>query len=251
MKILFELPQRERNKVKDILAESEILYCTPYDLSGEGKYTDGWFVITKDIYIILENGQIKEKLKISDGSEYKLVNSVGAGCLEAEFQGVEKIIARFSMTHVPRYTYIAKILDMLSKGEIPKVISDEVENTCPKCGRMFIRGTKICRNCTNKKVVLNRFFLLIKPYRLLFVASILIFSALTALSLVSPAILRHLIDEYLTKQRADARAILLLILTIGACDLVRTLLDVVKNRLMTRVGTGISRDLRKTVFAKI
>lgn len=31
----------------------------------------------------------------------------------------------------------------------------------------------------------------------------------------------------------------------------RTVLEIVKNRLMTKVGSGISRDLRKTVFAKI
>lgn len=103
----------------------------------------------------------------------------------------------------------------------------------------------------NKRVVFNRFLSLIKPHWVPMAITFPIFWVITGLSLVNPIIYRKLIDDYLMKNKADGLAIFLLIMVIGLCDLAKTILDIIKNRLMTKVGSGISRDLRKTVFSKI
>lgn len=251
MKILFDLPQKEKSIVDEIIKDDKILYCTPFDFNISGNIVDGWFLITKNKYIIIENCEIIESTDILKGKDYKLVSAVGSGMIEAEIEGEGRTILRFSMAHVPRYTYIAKILDTLSKGEQVKIISDDAENKCPKCGRSYSRGSRVCPNCMNKKVIFKRFISLVKPYKIPLLTSIALFWAITGLSLINPVIYRRLIDGYLNKNNADALGIFLLILAIGCCDILRTVLGIIKNRLMIKSGTGISKDLRKTVFAKI
>jgi ATP-binding cassette subfamily B protein len=251
MKVLYELPEKERSIINELLDGEKLLYCTPYDLSISGELADGWLIITKRNYIIIEDGKLLCNESILNGTDYKLINNVGSGAIEGSFNEEERVIVRFSMTHLPRYTLIARVLEDISKSEMPKVISDNNENNCPKCGRPYAEGTKVCHHCTNKKVIFRRFLALIKPYWLPLALSLPIFWTITGLTLINPMLFRKLIDGYLMKHKTDGFGILFIILGIGACDLARTLLDIIKNRLMTRVGSGISRDLRKTVFAKI
>lgn len=251
MKLFFNLPQKEKELLKDLIYYDDILYCAPYDLKLSGDFADGYFIITKDNYIVIEDGRIIEKEDIAAYREYKLISMVGNGAIEAKAESGDKAIVRFSMSHVSRYSYIASILSKLSHGELPKVISDEDEDKCPKCGRVYVRGSKVCRHCLNKVAVIKRFSSIIKPYKIPLVISVGLFWVLTALSLINPMIYRILIDNYLSRQNGNMFNILMLMLAIGAADLIRVIVEIIKNRLLIKVGTGISRDLRKTVFAKI
>lgn len=251
MKLLYELPEKEQALCDEVLKGDKILCCIPFDLSASGGYTDGWLIITKNIYLIIENDNLLDHRYIDSGEDYKLVNNIGNGTIEASFNGEDKILVRFSMHHLARYTYVARILDGLSKGEVHTIKSDGDENICPKCGRPLREVSKVCVHCLNKKVVFNRFLSLIKPHWVSLALTFPIFWIITGLNLINPIIYRRLIDDFLMKNKADGHAIFLLILVIGLCDLARTIFDIVKNRLMTKVGSGISRDLRKTVFSKI
>jgi ATP-binding cassette subfamily B protein len=251
MKLLFDLPKTEMEVFNETLGHEKILYCTPYDLSISGKLVDGWFVVTKDHYITIENGLLIEKVNITSKTNYKLINAVGSGMIEAEADGRDKIVVRFSMTHVPRYSYMVEILKKLSKGELPKVISDDNENKCPKCGRSYPRASKVCNHCMNKKAVVKRFLAMVKPYIKPLILAISLFWVLTGISLINPLLYRRLIDNYLSRQKSDTLGILTIILGIGLCDFSRTIIEIIKNRIMLKVGNAISRDLRKTIFEKI
>jgi len=251
MKLLFDLPKKEQLLSEKELVGEKVLYSVPYDLNIKGSYVNGWVVITKDNFIVIENEEFMQKVKINTGIDYKLVNSVGNGMLQAEFNGIEKVFVKVSMEHLPRYTFIAKILELLSKGEIPRIVSDDAENKCPKCGRVYTDGSRSCSKCTNKKAIYKRFVALIKPYRKQIAISLSLFGIITGLSIVNPVIYRKLIDGYLITKNANGLAIFLLILSIAVCDITRTLVEIFKNRLMLKVGTGIARNLRKTVFEKL
>ncbi len=246
MKLIYDLPDEINNIVKE-----KILYSTPFDINKSGENVLGWFVITNDYYYVFENLKLSEKTKISDCCNIKHVNAIGNGMLEAMINGSERIILRFTMKHATRYLYVAKILESLAKKEKPKQISDDDENYCPKCGKMYLRGSKICHNCINKKVVIKRLMSIIKPYSFRILFALMIMWVITGLNLVNPIIFRTLVDDYLTPKKTDKWAILLLIGGIGVVDLTKTVIDVFKNRMMIKVGSGISRDLRQTVYAKI
>jgi ATP-binding cassette subfamily B protein len=251
MKLLYDLPKDLRNIVSQILQGENILFCTPYDIGSQGEYIDGWLVITEKKFLAIEDGEVLQNAEIQGFKNYKLAKAVGSGMIEAETEQKDFIIVRFSMGLYPRYTYIANILEDLSRGEFPKVISDEEETFCSKCGRPFLRGSKVCHHCASKKAIFRRFSELVKPYWKRLMVTVALFWVITGLNLISPVIYRNLIDNYLMKQKVDGLGIFLLVLAIGLCDVSRTFIEIGKNRLMIKVGSGLSRDLREKVFSKI
>ncbi|MDF2699055.1 MAG: transporter [Haloplasmataceae bacterium] len=251
MKLIYDLPINVKLSLNQLLNGEEILYCTPFDLNNKGLSSDGWFVVTNAYYFVFENDDLIERTKISDCTAFTHIMAVGNGMLETTINGEDKLIIRFTMLHATRYIYISKILESLMNGETPKQISDEVENRCPKCGRMYLGGSKICHHCINKRVIVKRFTGIIKPYLFPLLCSLFIFLILTSLNLINPLIFRRLIDDYLTPRKVDGLAIVLLVLSIGLVNLTKALFDVIKNRMMVKVGAGISRDLRQSVYAKI
>jgi ATP-binding cassette, subfamily B, bacterial len=251
MKLIYDLPLEVKKVLQKELKGEPIIYCTPFDLKSSGEITEGWLVITEKQYFIIEDEKLKGREKIGNLKNYKMMGAVGSGSLEVECEGEACSIVRFSMAHVARYTYIASILNAISRGENPKTVSDDKENTCPKCGRVYMRGLRSCHYCASKKEVFKRFFAVTKPYMSFLIISMMLFWIITALNLINPAIFRILIDDYFVSKKADGTAIFLLITAIALSNIIRTILEVVKNRLMIKVGTGVSMDLRNIVFAKL
>ena len=251
MKIDYILPSEEQKIADEVLQGEKILYCTPFDLTIVGNVADGYFVITKQRYLILQNKRLLQTRLLQSGEEYTLVTAVGNGMLEAKVEGRDIMLLRFSMAHVPRYAYIASILNSLANHGIPKIVSDNREEKCLNCGRMYPRGTKTCYRCSSKGVVFKRWLELMKPYARPLVISLCVFWIIIGLSLVTPFIYRYLIDNYLTPQKAEALPIFFLIMGLAVSELTRTLLNIYKNRMMNKVGLSISRDLRQMVYEKL
>jgi ATP-binding cassette subfamily B protein len=119
MKLLFELPKLERDIVQTAIGTEAVLYCTPYDLSSDGRFTEGWVVITCKQLLCIEKEGITRQMDISNATEYKAEMLVGNGILTAAAGNGTIIIARYSSRHVPRYAYIARVLnDILKKREV-------------------------------------------------------------------------------------------------------------------------------------
>jgi hypothetical protein len=137
MKLLFELPEKEQKLAEKVLNGKKILCCVPFDLNDSGGYTCGWLIITSKIYIIIENGKLLVHQSIAKGENYKLVSNIGNGTIEASFKGEDRIIVRFSMSHLPRYTYVARILDGLSKGEVHRVKAMTMRICVPNVVSLF------------------------------------------------------------------------------------------------------------------
>lgn len=251
MKLLYELPEQEKVLVSDRLGEESILYCTPADINLEGSLISGWVVITSEKILYLENGRLADEYRITEGTEYNATALVGNGMLEAVINGEPRIIARFSMHHVPRYAYIARALNLLAMGRDPNIKSSEDENTCPKCGMHLHRGSKVCPRCINKLAVLKKLMLVVKPHWPFLGIALLLFWAVTALSLVTPYIYRIFIDNVLMVQRRELSLIVIYVGAIALSQSVNTLAVILRGRVMIKVGSELSRELRDMVYAKI
>lgn len=249
MKLIYELPEYVNLVLKE--EGEELLYSTPFDLNAKGEEIEGFLVITQNDYHVFENGERKEKTRILDCENFEHVNAIGCGFLETRIDEKDHILLRFTMKHATRYLYVKNILETMRKGDEPKQQSDDDENHCPTCGRMYLRGSRICPHCMNKKRVFKRLGVIIKPFSGRILLALLLMWTVTGLNLVNPLFYRILIDDYLTPKNGNIVAITLLIVGIGALSLLRTGIEVIKNRMMIRVGSGISRDLRQTVYSKI
>ncbi len=251
MKLLFDLPERESKIAAERLKQDRIIYCTPFDLNSEGKLTDGWVAITATRALFMENGSVTHDINIREGTDYKSVSMVGNGILEAKINGEFMILARYTMKHVPRYAYIARILSDLSRDLPVTVKSTSDEGVCPNCNRILPQGTRVCPSCINKAAVARKLLSFIKPYRLVFVAAILMFWLITGLQMLVPYLNRIMIDDYLMPMKKDLKGFLLIIALITLCQLLITALVIIRGRLMTSLGGKLSMDLRATVYTKI
>ncbi len=248
MKLLYKLPQDIETRIKE--DGEQILCATPYDLEIQ-QPVNGFFVVTKSYFYIFKNKELIRKEKITRYKEYHHVLAVGFGHLEASNDEEETLLISFSMRHVNRYQSIATILNSIVENHVPKIVSDDEENNCPKCGRPYRFGSRVCRHCLNKKVVFKRLYTIIKPYLLPLFLSLFLMWSITGINLVTPTLHRILVNDYLTPKNKNLTAILLIIGGIGLCSLANTVINVIKNRLMIKVSASITYDLRQTVYTKI
>jgi len=77
MNLKFELPEREKNVVSEWIKKEDILYCVPFDIDNEGKYADGWLVISSSQAVIINNGLVERTIRISECRAFKEVNLEG------------------------------------------------------------------------------------------------------------------------------------------------------------------------------
>src|SRR5690606_33370521 len=104
---------------------------------------------------------------------------------------------RFSMRHVARYAYIAKILNDLSAGDEVRIYNQEEERVCTRCGGPLLRGTRVCPKCMNKMAALGRLLTVCKAQGPLFALSIALLLVISGVSLLGPYFQRLLIDSAL------------------------------------------------------
>ena len=90
------------------------------------------------------------------------------------YDGSTTLICRFiSGRNLPRYAVLIKACEMLAEraasGAEPgePITNSEPERFCPKCGRPFISGTKMCPFCRSKKEVYKKLWGLTKGLRLM------------------------------------------------------------------------------------
>ena len=113
MILKYELDSTLESEVKKHLKE-DIRYCVPADLSADGiTKSSGWLVIGDTALATVWEGEVDRIEYISQCSDFKLTSMVGNGFLECSIDGRPTIVARFTMEHVARYGYIAKILNQM------------------------------------------------------------------------------------------------------------------------------------------
>ena len=129
-----------------------------------------------------------------------------------------------------------------------------VSGTCPRCGKPYPRGTKTCPRCSSKKKVLLRLLRLASPEKWYIAASVLLFFAVTAISVVTPYLNRVLVDDYITNTNTEQLFLwgfVGVILSMLAANILRRAVAALRGCFLTIAGNRLVVRLRNTVFAKI
>ena len=251
MKLLYPLSQ-EHGSLADIIPPNEELrYCVPANLDRDGQRVRHFFAVTKKRALYIADGRIRSDRPIGQDDVYKTDTLVGNGVLEVAGPGGDSIIARFTMDHIPRYMTIARALNQLAGGEIPKFVSTDDEGVCARCGRAFPAGTRVCPQCVNMLSVFSRLMGTLKPYWKLSLLVLVLFIASTGVMLLAPQLLRMLIDGYLVPRKRDIGGILLAVGAIGLSYIGETVLNVMHGRVSAKIGEHVSRDLRAIIYSKV
>lgn len=253
MKLLFQLPPKTKQMLRLDGGET-IHYCVPYDISLKGTYTmDSYVVVTNVRIFVIENQEICVQYRLAELENIKCESQVGNGILvvqEKKQKDVDIILARFTMKHIVRQSYVAKGASIFIEGGTKEIQSAELEKTCPKCGRP-LPGTRTCPKCDDRMMTWKRFWELCSPYKKRLLAVSCIMMAAAVLNLLLPDVQKRFIDGSLSTKTGTTKDILQFIGITFILTISIILLNVWKNWLCVSLGSKMSMDIRKKLYHKV
>ena len=105
---------------------------------------------------------------------------------------------------MPRYTVIAKACQLLSdKASNDPITDSEPELFCEKCGRPFVKNTRYCPFCHDKKAVYKKLWSMTKGLRLMMLFPLVAVLLASGLRFILPAIQKVAINNYITNPTVD------------------------------------------------
>ncbi len=259
MKLRFDLPPAAAEAAAEALAGEEVRYALPADLTAGARYGSGWTVVGATRVAVRPAGDRRWRtIALGEVRRFQAENMVGSGRLIAERAASDgrggdgaQTLAHYSMRHAPHYATVARALNRIIEGRDPRYRDAPDEAICPTCGRRRESSTRVCRACTNKAAMMRRLWEIARRQLRWVVVALALFGAHTLLALLPPELTRILIDDYLTPQRAELRAVLALIGALALAYGGSALVDAVQHRATAQIATGLTRDLRRTVFTHV
>lgn len=257
MKLMYDLPEQDERAFQAAVGEGEKrMYCLPYNIEVD-RFVSGWMVFTDQyIYKILD-GELLEKFKMSDLSDFATENLYGSCAFYAKEKGVSKLLCRFiSGRNLPRYSVMVKACEILAEGGSKEPLTNsEPERYCPKCGRPFVVHTKICPFCQDKKDVYLKLWAMTKGLRLMMFFPLIAAAFAMAFRFIVPAVQRYAIDNFIEPavgvERGSMTEFLLIVVAIVSLDVCHRAIDVIKQRMAAYSGNKFTLMLRALLFEKI
>ncbi|HKL79805.1 MAG TPA: ABC transporter ATP-binding protein [Mobilitalea sp.] len=250
MNLNYDLPEKE-TKLLALMKQEDIWYCSPYDI-GEGRCLGdaGYVVVTNQRLVVMSTEGIKRDIKLKDCEKIRCEAMVDNGILTVRMEGHDEIIARFSMKHVSRFSYIARGAELLAKGEEIAVVSREKENYCRKCHRA-LPGTSTCPHCDGHLVTIKRFWKLCGSFQLRLVAISVFMILSSAITLYMPEIQQRFVDKILVNRAGDYLDVWIFVGKMAVLTSALLAVNLTRNWWCATLGAGISMDLRSRMYKKL
>ena len=235
------------------LGNEDILLSSEFDLSFDGNYCDGIFAISKEKLCVIENENIVLIENISSIDKVCCGEYTGGGILEAFTKDGRIQLVRFSMRYIEQFNVIAETINELVGGNIPIINENTLpkEALCPKCGRPYIRNTGVCRFCTDKLGIIKRLWELSKPCRPLYAVLLILFWISSVVTVISPALSKHLVNDVLNIKNASVKTLLFIVGLMLLCSLVTWVVSAIKDIVSSRASNLLVRDLRNHIYEKL
>ena len=247
MHLRFE-PTPAQRAAAALAPDEEILYASPYDLDRDGGFCDGFAVFTPQRGIFL-TGDGREEIAWAACRALRCESYVGCGALIADTDGGTRLLIRFSLRHADRFHEIAGRMQAEITGRAVSFKPGLKERYCPRCGAPLVGGA--CASCANRRVNLERFWALCRPYLIwLFLLSLLLLAG-TFCTLYRQQVVKIVLRDFLKTAEGSFAQILPYFWLMLGLGLVSILASAGRKALCVRLGARMSMDLRQTVFDKI
>lgn len=249
MQLKYDIPA---SKALPLEEGESLYYCVPYDVSQEDRswITDGYLAVSSKRVFVLRGSEVVKTYTISQMKHTRAEVTIGGGMLVTTIDGVQNFIVRYSAKHRTRFAYMARGINILSKGRTEMVESHEHETQCPVCGRALTQSG-ICPKCADQGGLFRDFVKLVVPYRKRIVVITLVMILASVVTLLNPHLQGKLIDDVFKSEDGSMQKAMLFLggmFFLGAGIVV---INVIKTYLCTLLGTQIAKDVRKTLFDKL
>ena len=242
------------SEVLDRIFEGEdILAYTEYDISVNSRYVSGVFAVGGSRVCVIENGQTVLIENIENIEKVCVGEYTGGGILEAFCPAGRKQLVRFSMKYIENFSAVCELINDIIAGE--KISSDRKvfgeEKLCPKCKRPFAPHSEFCVHCADKFSIFTRLFALAKPYKGLYFLLLLLFWISGGVTVVSPILSKHLINDVLNVKNASLTTLIVIVGFMVLCTAVNMAVSVLRSIVSSKASNLLVMNLRNHIYEKL
>jgi ATP-binding cassette, subfamily B, bacterial len=246
-----------------------ILFSVHSDIGLDGKCVVHWLVVTRDHLSVVDQttDSVVRSVNWTDVEKVRTNSGTGSGMLQVKLvdDGWVDLI-RFSNALAGRFHKVSRRLEVLrEKDRSDEAIFDNGMEEgepldpprCPSCQLRLSHSHEACPRCLQKGQILRRVTELLRPYMRGAIFLTLLTVLGVAAELIPPKLQQHLVDNILGPKAADnsdanfTTALLVVVLALAASRIVLSAVGVVKGRLATVIGTGLTSTLRSQMVQKL
>ncbi|MFP4353936.1 MAG: ABC transporter ATP-binding protein [Phycisphaerae bacterium] len=248
-----DLRDRLRDELDDVLAAARV------DVDAHGRYTDAYLVLTREKLGHFQSdsdGWDNHYHRIDDLSDSEIVEGIGMSLLR--LLSGEKLVAeyRYTLRNARAVAHLERQIERMLDGQEPREIdgdfpleTDEKRLRCDECGQVIPAWTDDCPTCRSRRKILWRLLDFIKPYKTRAVVGCALAVVLAVLGLIMPRLTQPMIDDGI---RGGDFGLVAMYVGLMAGVVVTTVIgQSLQYRLVFRLGTKVSRDIRNTVYAHL
>ena len=246
-----DLRQQLRDELGDVRAAAMV------DVDPHGRYGEGYLVLTDEGLGHYErpNGSWASQWhRVEQIDRAEIVDALGMSLLRL-LKGDELLAEyRYTHRHARPVARLQRQLERLTGGDEadtdavyePPFDPDEKPVRCETCGRVIPAWSDDCPACTSRRRILWRLMDFVRPYKWRAVVGMVLALVATLLGLVMPRLTQPMIDQGI--RGGNFGLVLLFVSMMGGIVVAVALAHAIEQRLVFRMGTMVSRDIRNRVY---
>ena len=235
--------------ISSALSGEDIIFASEFDLSPDGKFTEGFFAMSKTRLCIIENGSVKSIEKISTIKKAHCTQYTGGGIVEVFFEDHRRQLLRFSMKYIEDFCAVCEIINDIKQGNDVNLKQYKKEEAlCPNCHRPFIRDTAICPDCSDKMGVIKRIWDIAKSCKGLYMLLLLLFWVTSAVTIINPMLSKWLVNDVLNEKNASLEKLVTIVSLMVLCALIEVAVTILRNVVSTKASNHLVMELRNHIY---
>ncbi|RPI62228.1 MAG: ABC transporter ATP-binding protein [Planctomycetaceae bacterium] len=258
--ILGHVPQSLKEKLSSQVPLDTVEAVAQHDLDGRGMYCENYLVLAKrKLGHFAKSGDSWDGrwTDIGDISSAAIIDGLGANCLRI-IKG-ESVLAeyRFTLRYAKDIAKLHRRMEKQIEGKADTDPADEAPTAdekkvrCDKCGHVIPAWAETCPSCLSRRKVLSRLLDFVKPYKWRAIIGFILALLVMFSQLIRPYLTKPMLDNGLGlggDNPADYMLLLQYIWILGGAMVFAAVAGAYRERLMARLGSTVSRDIRDKTY---
>ena len=267
-----------------------IWLVTSTDISLDGHSATKWLVVSRSFIQVIDETKASCLFRVGweDVEQVRTTSGVGSGLLQIRIDSEWLDVLRFSNAHGHRFHKVSRHLnswaeaDLLNDEVVEKmqrdfrITSDKESDDgkqpleafsfdppkCPSCNLRLDNKDSSCPRCLQRGQILHRVWQVLRPHWRGGLVLILLTTLGVAAELVPPFLQMQLVDGILkqvdqpgyvpgTNAPGMKTTLLVLVLALAASRIMLSIVGVIKGRVSSLIGSGITCNLRLEMVNKL
>ena len=240
-----------------------VLLAIDSDVSLEGEPSAEWLVVTSDHLAVTDGAAVVRSLPWPAVTDVRALAGVGGGTLQVRDADGWVDLVRYSNALATRFHKVSRSLSR-SRDDLAAGLPGDVAALdgpldpprCTGCGLRLATADDACPRCLQKGQILRRVGELLAPYTRGAVLLCVLTLVGVVAELVPPKLQQYMVDDILSARSGGSlpdfkTALLVVVLALAFSRVLLSVVGVLKGRLATAIGTGLTATLREEMVHKL